>query len=542
MIFAVIPNNFFRKKSEKFFRGLQYQFYNKYITQYLHLENNITDSKGTWFFNNVIQKWWDNWSSLLSSMSYQGIQVVMRIFSAIVVIALSLWRVGFWIVVLFFGVSFAVSQYGNKKMANLRKNIRDYFTQVDRDIIRLIMSKFEVVQNKKSVYELNKLSGWFDNITERKYQESDMKILTFDIQKWWVYLLQICLALYVWYGVYHGQYELWFLSLVWILSNQINAWVQELNEYITDFYSKIIYVEKLRETFDDVPMIQWYETGKEFIYKRGDIVLDTITYDYGKGEVLKDFSLTIKWGRKTALVGISGSGKSTLIKLIAWYIHPQFGTIIVDKQQLPNGQNDDFVSLESYYQHIGYLTQEPNVFDGTIYENLTYALQTSSPSLLPATQDFSCQIDPLQGQKGDHKDSSLEKKIETVIKLAQCEFIYDFPDGLETHIWEKWIKLSGWQRQRLAIAKIMLKNPQIILLDEPTSALDSFSEEEVTKALENLFHWKTVIVIAHRLQTVKKADEIIVLEWWKVVEQWSHSQLVQLWWQYAKMLELQSGF
>lgn len=88
----------------------------------------------------------------------------------------------------------------------------------------------------------------------------------------------------------------------------------------------------------------------------------------------------------------------------------------------------------------------------------------------------------------------------------------------------------------------MLKNPQIILLDEPTSALDSFSEEEVTKALENLFVWKTVIVIAHRLQTVKKADEIIVLEWWKVVEHWSHNQLVELWWQYAKMLELQSGF
>jgi ABC-type multidrug transport system fused ATPase/permease subunit len=80
------------------------------------------------------------------------------------------------------------------------------------------------------------------------------------------------------------------------------------------------------------------------------------------------------------------------------------------------------------------------------------------------------------------------------------------------------------------------------LLDEPTSALDSFSEEEVTKALENLFQWKTVIIIAHRLQTVKKADEIIVLEWWKIVEQWSHNQLVKYWWQYAKMLELQSGF
>ena len=519
MFFAVIPNNFFRKKSEKFFRGLQYQFYNKYITQYLLLENNITDSKGTWFFNNVIQKWWDNWSSLLSNISYQGVQIFMRVFSAIVVISVSLWWIGFWIVILLFWSSFAVSQYGNKKMINLRKDIRDYFTQVDKDIIRLIMSKFEVIQNKKSSHELNKLSGWFDHITERKYKESDMKILTFDIQKWWVYLLQICLALYVWYGVYNGQYELWFLSLVWILSNQINAWVQDLNDYITDFYSRIIYVEKLRETFDDAPLIQWYDTGKEFVYKNGNISLDNITYDYGKWEVLKDFSLIIPWGKKTALVGISGSGKSTLIKLIAGYIHPQSGVLSVDNQSLPNDSNTDYVSLQSYYQHIWYLTQEPNVFDGSIYENLTYALQNS-----------------------DAWYSSLQSQIEKTIKLAQCEFIYDFPDGLETHIGEKWIKLSWWQRQRLAIAKIMLKNPQIILLDEPTSALDSFSEEEVTKALENLFQWKTVIIIAHRLQTVKKADSIIVLEWWKVVEQWSHHQLVKHWWQYAKMLELQSGF
>ncbi len=204
-----------------------------------------------------------------------------------------------------------------------------------------------------------------------------------------------------------------------------------------------------------------------------------------------------------------------MIKLIAGYIHPQFGSISVDKQELPNGQNDDFVSLQSYYQHIGYLTQEPNVFDGTIYDNLTYALDDNV-------------ID--------------DDVINQIIESSQCQFIYDFPEGLQTHIGEKGIKLSGWQRQRLAIAKIMLKNPQIILLDEPTSALDSFSEEEVTKALHNLFVWKTVIVIAHRLQTVKQADEIIVLESGKIVERWNHNELVKHAWQYAKMLELQSGF
>ncbi len=88
--------------------------------------------------------------------------------------------------------------------------------------------------------------------------------------------------------------------------------------------------------------------------------------------------------------------------------------------------------------------------------------------------------------------------------MSKCEFIYDLPNGIDTEIWERGVKLSWWQRQRLAIAKIMIKNPKIIILDEPTSALDSFSEDKITKAMNNLFKWRTVIVIAHRLQTVKK--------------------------------------
>jgi ABC-type multidrug transport system fused ATPase/permease subunit len=104
------------------------------------------------------------------------------------------------------------------------------------------------------------------------------------------------------------------------------------------------------------------------------------------------------------------------------------------------------------------------------------------------------------------------------------------------------VRLSGWQKQRLAIAKIFLKNPEIILLDEPTSALDSFSEEAITIALDELFKWRTVIIIAHRLQTVKKSDEIIVLEKGKIVQRGNHNSLVEQWWVYAKMLELQSGF
>ena len=135
-----------------------------------------------------------------------------------------------------------------------------------------------------------------------------------------------------------------------------------------------------------------------------------------------------------------------------------------------------------------------------------------------------------------------EQQLKDIIKLSKCEFIRDFKNWLETEIWERWILLSGGQKQRLAIAKIMLKNPDIVLLDEPTAALDSINEEQISIALNNLFKNKTVVVIAHRLQTVKNADKIFFLEEWKIIEEWTHKELIKLNWKYKKMLDLQSGF
>ena len=113
------------------------------------------------------------------------------------------------------------------------------------------------------------------------------------------------------------------------------------------------------------------------------------------------------------------------------------------------------------------------------------------------------------------------------LRLAQCEFVLEFSNGIDTEIGERGVRLSGGQKQRLAIAKIFLKNPEIILLDEPTSALDSFSEEQVSIALHKLFEGRTVVIIAHRLQTVKQADDIIYIENGEIQEQGNHQSLVE---------------
>ena len=281
-----------------------------------------------------------------------------------------------------------------------------------------------------------------------------------------------------------------------------------LIEWYITFTKEIVHVEKLWDFIDKTDEIEWYDRGKKFEFKNGNYELKNLQFSYKENNtIIEGFSIKISGWKRTALVGHSGGGKTTLMKLLAGYMKPTGWKLMID------GQDISKIRLDSYYPHIGYLTQEPSVFDGTIEENLLYGT----------------------------KKKPTKKDIEQAIELAECHFIYELEEWIKTEIGERWIRLSGGQKQRLAIAKIFLKNPEIILLDEPTAALDSYSEEKVAKAFEHLFEGRTVIVIAHRLQTVKSADDIIVLEKWKIVERGTHKELLKLWKKYAGMVDLQSG-
>lgn len=341
-----------------------------------------------------------------------------------------------------------------------------------------------------------------------KYKEKLQQALGYDTLVLSTEILLLLVAWFVGFNIINWQYSVGDFVLLTGLALLFQRELSRLLQEIRKMQEDIIHVEKLIDTFSDLQSKNNYNTGKKFVYKSGKISLNNVKYGYGNEDVFSEFSLDIAWWKKTALVWSSGGGKSTLIKLIAWYLSADKGMVTVD------GQNLDNIQLKSYYEHIGYLTQEPSVFDGTIYENLIYAL--------------------------DYVPD--DEELNTAIRNAGCEFIYDMHQWLQTEIGERWVRLSGGQKQRLAIAKIFLKNPEIILLDEPTSALDSVSEEKISQALHTLFQWRTVVVIAHRLQTVKEADSIVVIENGEVVESGTHTQLVKQKWSYAKMLELQTTF
>lgn len=371
------------------------------------------------------------------------------------------------------------------------------------------MSKFEIFQNNKFFSESKKLKDITWNILSIYRKENNRSLVGAIGANFVISLLLFLVFIYIWKWVINWGFELSYFVLIYWLVDMLERYTRLTIYSIRTIWIKIVSVDKLLDTFNNIQEIWWINNTTSFNYINWDIDIENLSFWYCEDNIFYDFSLHIKWWKKTALVWDSGSWKTTLVKLITWYIHPKSWSISVDNQNIQD------INLISYYKNIWYLTQEPSVFDWTIMENLSYALDREPT----------------------------KEEIETTIKNSKCEFIYDLPNWFETEIWERWVKLSWGQKQRLAIAKIMIKNPNIILLDEPTSALDSISEQVVSEALHNLFKWRTVIVIAHRLQTVKEADDIIVLKSWKILERGTHEQLSQIeWWDYRKMLDLQTSF
>lgn len=247
-------------------------------------------------------------------------------------------------------------------------------------------------------------------------------------------------------------------------------------------------------------------SGRNLDKFESSIVFDNISFSYNHSiDVLKNLSLQINKGETVAFVGPSGSGKSTIIKLLTGLNHPTSGKILIDSINLSN------LSISSWRSHIGFVSQETIILSGTIVDNI---------SLGEATPDR-----------------------ERVIECLHLANIYDeiiyLVNGLDTVLEEEGSTLSGGQKQRLAIARALYKKPKILILDEPTSALDSHSEAKIQATLENLKNSITLVIVAHRLSTVKACEKIYYLESGKILEEGNFTQLNNLDGKFAKLVKLQ---
>lgn len=274
---------------------------------------------------------------------------------------------------------------------------------------------------------------------------------------------------------------------------QIVMPMSQLSMFFTQFQKAIGATERINTILEYE--VENHTEGINVTNAKQSILIENVDYEYNEGEkVLQNIQFTIESGKVTAIVGPSGSGKTTLFSLLERFYEPTSGVIKLGENPIST------YSLQSWRRQIGYVSQDSPLIDGTIRDNICYGVE----------------------------EKISDEEIERVSAMAYVDaFIHDLPKGFDTEVGERGVKLSGGQRQRIAIARALLRNPQILMLDEATSSLDSKSESVVQKALNNLMRGRTTLVIAHRLSTVVDADKIIFIEKGKLTGSGSHDELLR---------------
>ena len=360
-------------------------------------------------------------------------------------------------------------------------------------VLEEVMSSIKIVKSfTREPYERNRFQEKIETAFERAVDK--LKISAF-FGPFILGLTFLVSALLIWYGGYQvmqgattpGELAAFFLYAL-IIAGPIGTFVR----LYTQIQEARGAIQRVYEILDTEPIVQNPENPVSLENITGSIQFENVSFGYQDTGVIHDVSFDVLPGQTVALVGPSGAGKSTIIKLLLRFFDPNSGTIRLD------GHDIRTLDRKSFLSQIGLVPQETLLFGGTVRENILYG-------------------------KLDATEAELE---EAAQKANAHEFITNMEKGYDTIVGEKGTKLSGGERQRIAIARAILKDPKILVLDEATSSLDNRSESLIQEGLETLMAHRTTFIVAHRLSTIHKADQIIVLDKGCIVETGQHENLM----------------
>lgn len=380
-----------------------------------------------------------------------------------------------------------------KKMTKISREMQDE-TAVFTTVLDQALSEIRLVKASNAEdYEYNNGKRSIGKLLQLGIREGKLQAVIFPIVGLVMMGMLVLIIAYGGMRVSAGELSAGDLVAFILYLIQIVFPINQISQFFTQMQKAIGATERIISTLhaDEEPLHQ----GRALADARQPIVVDDVTFAYGDHEeVLQNIDFTLQPGTVTAIVGPSGGGKTTLFSLLERFYKPKQGSVRI-------GQEDIFsLSLHSWRSKIGYVSQESPIIAGTIRDNLIYGTDRAVT----------------------------DKEIKLASKMAYADvFIEELADRYETEVGERGIKLSGGQRQRIAIARAILRDPQILMLDEATSSLDSKSEIVVQQALDNLMIGRTTLVIAHRLSTVVDADQILFVEKGTITGRGTHEELVR---------------
>jgi len=420
------------------------------------------------------------------------LQQSIRLVGGIIIVVVMNWKLTFMILVLAPVMVLFAKTFG-KKLKSLSREIQDKLA-TSTTIIEENISGIQLV---KSFVRQTQEIARFDGAVEDSFQSAKkrVKISAFFGPMIGFIAFVTALAL-LWYGgreviagtLSPGEMVAFILYAI-IIAGPMGSFAR----LYTRIQEGLGASERIFEILDTKPEVQDTPDAAPMPEIAGKVEIKNLNFHYREDQaVLKDLNISVKPGEMVALVGPSGAGKTTLAHLLHRFYDPASGEILVD------GKNIRDVQMTSYWRQIGLVPQETLLFGGTIEENIRFA-----------------------------KEGATLDEIKDAARAANADtFINECPDGYQTIVGEKGIRLSAGQRQRIAIARAILKNPHLLILDEATSSLDNESEKLIQEALERLMKGKTSFVIAHRLSTIHNADKILVLDKGQIVETGTHQELM----------------
>lgn len=481
----------------------------RFFSHILNLSYRFHTNSNSWKLVKKITKWVD--SLFMVNLDFFR-RILPDIFTILILVPLILFlNLELWLfVVLLWWISSFIAFYSVSKVFAKQNKIEENYTNMS-SLYWDTFSNISIVKSftlkKQKIDELKRLS---DETLKKQFPILYLWGFLVSFSQIIKIIISIWIIVFWSYLFFEWEITVWWIVMFLSFATLLLSSIERLMWSLESMFWRISSIKDYFKILDTEIEIQDLENAKKLKNIKWEIEFKDLTFSYDwKRDVLKNINIKIRAWERIAFVWHTWSWKTTMTNMLFRFFEPQKWKILID------GINIRKVTQDSLRKNIWAVFQESSMFNTSILNNI----------------------------KLDNKKATKKDIVEVAKKSFSYDFIKSLSDSFDTIVWERWVKLSGWEKQRLSIARAFLKDAPILVLDEATSALDAETEKHLQTSLDKLMKWRTTFIIAHRLSTIRKVDKIFVFNNWKIVESGSYKELKEKGWYFTKLVNSQiEGF